>query len=602
VANLLDELRRRNVIRVALAYLAAAWLVAQSITVLADLIALPAWVGPATLVVLVAGFVVVVALAWMYELTGHGLKSEAEVRADPTLVRVPARYLDYLIIGLLTVALGYFIWESRFDSEIDTAEEFVSVAVLPFADLSSGHTQAWFAAGITDELMNALIRIPELRVAGRRSASRFDPGTQNLAEFAESVGVSHVLEGSVRTASDRVRVSAELVRAADGFNVWSQVFDERLTDIFEIQDRISEGVISGLRLHIRPSNRSLPGAESERGTDFASYESYLQGRYYLSRRTGPDLEKAINYFQESLRLESDRSKTHSGIASVYAFMPYYSQDRSLDETGKLARAHAESAIRLDARNAEAQSILGVIHMNVGRDWAKAKSALDRAYELAPGDADIINVYGDYFYMIGDYASAEKMEGAAATLEPLSATHQLELGLVYAFRGEFDKAIQQAELAIKLNSHLQNAWWQLCRSYIYSGDVDSASRELIENEVRLGPRYGARVRALLAARIGDHALLQSIAANEEQVFLESGGSPTVVAFLFALAGDDMSAAAYVERAFDSDDAILVSPIYFFLPEDWSGMSNLQEALSKPGLSELFELRRHYIATGTGRILN
>lgn len=602
MANLLAEFKRRNVIRAALAYLAAAWLIAQAVGVVGDLIALPAWVGPAVLIVLAVGFVVVVILAWMYELTGHGFKTEAEVRADPSLVRVPARYLEYLTIGLLTTALGYFIWESRFDSEAGTAGETISVAVLPFADLSPGSDQAWFSNGMADELMNALIRISELRVAGRRSVLSFDPASQSLAEFARSVGVSHVLEGTIRTANNRVRVSAQLVRAADGFNVWSQVFDEDLTDIFAIQDRISEGVMSGLRLHIRGSDQFLPAAVSERGTDFASYEAYLQGRYYLSRRTGPDLEKSIDYFEESLRIEPDRSKTHSGIASVYAFMPYYSQVRSLEEVGALAKSHATTAVRLDPGNAEAHSILGLIHMTAYRDWAKAESALALAYQYAPGDADIVNVYGDYFYAVGDYASAEEMEGTAAGLEPLSAIHQLELGLVYAFRGQYGKAIQQAELAIKLNGDLQNAWWQLCRSYIYSGDLHSARRVLHGNEAELGARYAARVRALLAAKEGDLEVPQSIAADEERAFLETGGSPAIVAFLFALAGDDVNAAAYVERAFDSNDAILISPMYFFLPEDWLSLGKLQEALNKPGLRELYDLRRRHVAAGTGRVLD
>jgi TolB-like protein/Tfp pilus assembly protein PilF len=601
VANLLGEFKRRNVIRVVLAYLAAAWLIAQFVTVLGDLITLPVWVGPAVLVVLAVGLVVVAALAWMFELTAEGLKTEAEVRADPSLDRVPARFLEYLTIGMLTVALGYFIWESRFHPEPATSDEAISVAVLPFKDLSPEGDQAWFATGMAEELMSSLIRIPELRVAGRRSVANFDPGRQTLAQFAEAVGVSHVLEGSVRTANNRVRVSAEFVRAADGFNVWSQVFDQELSDIFEIQDRISEGVINGLALHIAGSDGRLSAAVADRSTDFASYEAYLQGRYYLSRRTGADLEKAIAYFSESLRLEPDRSKTHSAIASAYAFMPYYAQVRTAGDIGALAKAHATTAIRVDPHNAEAHSILGYVHMNSDRDWAAAESAFARAYELGAGDADIVNLYGDYFYMVGDYATAEQMEGTAAMLEPLSAIHQLELGLVFAFRGKYEQAIQQAELAIKLNSDLQNAWWQLCRSYITSGDSDSATRVLRENEVALGARYAARVRALLAAEAGDIAMLQSIAIDEERVFLDEGGSPTIVAFLFALAGDDVTSAAYVERAFASNDAILVSPMYFFLPEDWDDLGKLQNALGKQGLRELYDLRRMYIEAGAGRVL-
>jgi len=269
--------------------------------------------------------------------------------------------------------------------------------------------------------------------------------------------------------------------------------------------------------------------------------------------------------------------------------------------GMLARSHAMAAIRLDQRNAEAHSILGLVHMYSDFDWKKAEAAFALAYEFGRGDAHVVNLYGDYFYVTGDYAAAEEMEGVAARLEPLSAVHQLELGLVYAFRGQYEKAIRQAGLAIELNSDLSNGWWQLCRSYIFSGDLTSATRVLQENEAALGARYAARVRALIAAREGDLAVLRSIAAGEEAVYLETGGSPTILAFLFALAQDDEKAATYVDRAVNQRDAILVSPMYFFLPEDWnSSLVKLQEALSKPGLDELYELRRRQVAAGTGRV--
>lgn len=600
MATLFEEFKRRNVIRAALAYLAAAWLVAQLITVLGDLVSLPAWVGAATLIVLASGFVVVVVLAWMYEWTGQGFKTEAEIRADPSLVRVPARYLDYLIIALLTVALGYFIWESRFEART-RAPGAISVAVLPFDDLSPDGGLAWFANGMADELMNALVRFPGLRVAGRRSASSFDPERQSLADFADSAGVSHVLEGSVRTAADRIRVSAQLVRAVDGFNVWSQVFDEDSSDVFDVQDRISTGVLNGLRLHVDDPGDRFSAAAKERNTDFKAYQAYLQGRYFLSRRTAQDLEQAAQYFGEALRLEPGLSSAHSALAAVYAFMPYYAQQRSLQEAGRLATTHAETAIRLDPGNAEAHSILGVVQMNFSREWARAQHSMARAFELSAGDAEIVNLYGDYFYNVGDYLSAEEMESTAAALEPLSAVHQLELGLVYDFRGQYEKAVQQAELAISLNRDLPNAWWQLCRSYLHAGRIDEAARQLRENPDRLGPRYAARVRALLAAHDGDQDLLRSIAAGEERSFLENGGSATTLAFLFALAGDDGAAARYIELAFESGDAILVSPMYFFLPEDWDGLPGLRRALDKPGLRELYELRRNYIASGAGRVL-
>jgi tetratricopeptide (TPR) repeat protein len=245
--------------------------------------------------------------------------------------------------------------------------------------------------------------------------------------------------------------------------------------------------------------------------------------------------------------------------------------------------------------------MGMVQMTFGRDWTRAKNSLARALELSAGDAQILNLYGDYFYLVGDYVSAVQMEGAAAALEPLSPIHQLELGLVYDFSGQYDRAIQQAKLAVALDGELPNAWWQLCRSYIHAGRSDLAEIEVREHGDKLGESYAARVRALIAAERGDRAILLATAEEMERRYLSTGGSPTIVAHHFALAAEDAKAAAYIRRAIDSNDAILVSPMYFFLPEDWPGLTALKDALGEAGLRELYDLRRHHISAGVGRVL-
>lgn len=593
-----EELKRRNVVRWAVAYLTAAWLLAQLVTVLGDLVDLPGWVGPVVLIVLGIGFIIVVTLAWFYDLTEQGLKTEAQIESDPLLIRVSGRYLDYAIIALLAVALSYFIWESRFRVEPELDVGITSVAVMPFDDLSPDRDQSWFAEGMTAELMNALVRIPALSIAGRRSVERFDASRQTLTEFAESIGVSHVLEGSVRTANGRVRVSAQLVRVADGFNVWSDVYDEQLTDVFAIQDRIAAGVIDGLQVHLLASNRPTSIALTEAGTDFDAYKPYLQGRYHLSRRSRDDLEQAIGYFEESLAADPDRSRTHSALAATYVVMPYYGVSDTGGALAAAARYHAEAALQSDSGNAEAYSILGMLYMIHDRDWSKARAAFEKAFELAPGSADIANLYGDFFYVIGDYESAEHMEGIAARLDPLSAVNQLELGLVFSFRMEFDKAIRQSELAIELDRDLPNAWWQLFRGNYLAGRLDVAARLIAENPDAFGPANSTEARALLAAREQRFTDVKAIADHAAN---QPGLGPTAMAKLYALAHDDHSAANYINLAYESRDAILVSPMYFFLPEDWQGMPEVKRALDKRDLNELFELRRGFIARGRGRLM-
>ena len=599
MTSLFEELKRRNVVRVAVAYLTAAWLIVQLISTLGDLVQLPDWAGPLLLIVLTIGFFVAIVLAWFYELTTQGLKAESEVESNPALRRIPARYFDFAIIALLALALGYFIWESRFQTAPGSTSEVITVAVMPFEDLSPAGDQQWFATGMTDELMTALVRIPLLRIAGRRSVQQFDPSTQSISEFADRIGVSHVLEGSIRTAGGRVRVSAQLVRVADGFNVWSDAYDEQLADVFSIQDRIADNVIDGLRVHLLAAERPVPIAVTEQNTDFEGYKLYLQGRFYLARRTKDDLEQAIRFLESALEKDDQRSRTHSALAAVYAVMPYYAASRSPAEMSGAARYHARQALALDDTNAEAHAILGVIHMTEDRDWTSAAAAFRRAYELAPGSVDVNNLYGDFHYMIGDYVAAEEREAAAARLDPLSAVNQLELGLVHAFRGEFDKAIRQAELAIELNRGLPNARWQRFRSTFLAGDISSARRILEEDNDVLGEVYAAEGRVMLAAHEQRYEDARTIAQELAASRGRAGVPATKLALMFALAQDDESAARFLERAYESGDAVLVSPMHFFLPEDWPNLPEVQSALDKPELNALFALRRSFIEAGTGR---
>ncbi len=583
--SLAEKLKQRKVVQWSLAYIAAAWIVAQVIEIVAGPWGIPAgWIRTLHLA-LVGGLPITIILSWFHGERGEQRIGIAEVAA--------------LAVVLLVTGIGFLVIDPVDERSAPVESGIMSVIVMPFEDLSPGGDQAWFAAGMTDELMNALVRVPNLEIVGRRTVATFDPETQDLNEFARKIGVSHILDGSVRTAGGRIRVSAQLVRIADSVNVWSDIFDERSADVFSIQDRISDAVIEGLKLHLGEDLRPSSLARAEQDTDFDAYRLYLQGRYNFSLRTAESLERAISNFQASLQVDSKRSRTHSALAAVYASMPYYSASHSPAELGLLALQHANLALQADADNAEALSVIGVLNMTRDKNWDGAGKAFRRAFELAPGSADIANLYGDYFYAIGDYESALRMEGTAARLDPLSAVNQLELGLVHSFRGEYEEAIRQAKLAIDLNSRLPNAWWQLFRAHFLSGDLEAARGLVANNAAELGDRFLAEARVLLAAQAGRIAEAHQVASAVASGPTGAEMSLTKLALLFALAGDDESAARHIERAFASGDAILISPMHFFLPEDWRGLPGVVAALDKPGLRELFELRRSFISRGVGR---
>jgi len=286
MGELFEELKRRNVFRVGVAYLVTAWIVAQVAELLVEAFEAPPWALKLFLGALALGFVISVVVAWVYELTPEGIKREVEIDRSESVVAHTGRKLDRLIIVALVVALGYFIWESRFRDDLgsgapdtqvaaEDAGEHArsgepgpageapapgpspqSVAVLPFLALSSGADDEFFADGLTEEILNALAQLPELLVTARTSAFHFKGRDIPVPEIAATLGVAHVVEGSVRRSGDRIRVTAQLIRAEDGFHLWSENYDRELADTFSVQDDIARNIAEALDVVLDDDKRA----------------------------------------------------------------------------------------------------------------------------------------------------------------------------------------------------------------------------------------------------------------------------------------------------------------------------------------------------------
>lgn len=592
------ELRERHVIKVGVAYLAIAWVLLQLVGEIGPILEAPQWLYKGLLGLLAAGFVVTLILSWIYEFTNKGIRRASEIVADTSLHSLGGRQLDFIVIGALVVALGYFIWESRF-SENDTARNTIeSVAVLPFRDMSANQDQAYFADGIAEELLTALSRIPNLRISGRTSSFAFRGEQQDIQYIAAKLGVSHILEGSIRTSGDDLRVTAQLIKGKDGFQVWAREFEGNLTDIFAVQDEISALVVSSLKLQMSGEVTALPTTN----TNAAAYSAYLLGRYNLAKRTSQSILTATDQFRLAISLDNAYSPAYSGLAKTLAVSPYYetTAGNSRDVAAEASSA-AEKAIALDPSNSEAYATLGLIRLIFERDWPGAEEMLMKATDLHPNDAGNVNLYGDFLYTVGDYIAARKFEVLAARLEPLSAAHQHELALVYALLGDFDNAINQERLATKLNPEFRNAWSSLGTILIQSGQHDEVQSLLESAPDLMGDFAAARLAIRFDLAIGNSESAVAAGLSLLQGPLANLGGYTNLAHIAALIGDDDTAAKWFELAYSEADPIAVSPLYFFLPEDWPDMPKLHRAMDKPDLVRLYERRRAYIADGTGRVL-
>jgi len=594
----IEELKRRNVVRVALAYLAVAWLVIQLVGEIGPILNFPEWLPKLILGMLGVGFLITVILAWIYEITDKGLKRTEEMDQDASLHSKYNRQLNYIVIGALALALSYFVWESRFSEQPASSKTLDSIAVLPFTDMSPGHDQEYFADGMAEELLGALSRIPGLKVTGRSSSFAFKNRDVDLRSIAGQLGVTHILEGSVRTSGNQLRVTAQLINAEDGFQVWSQEFDGELSDIFVVQDEISDQVVAGLKLHISSGGSSgLPRMATT--SNMQAYDEYLLGRYHLARRTPESILQAANAFEEAISADPGFSPAYSALAITLVVTPYYRGVESLPELAEQAREAALKAISLDEQNSEAFTALGYVSLGFDRDWATAAESLARAVELHPNDAVSANFYGDYLYAIGDYQQAEIYEKRAAELEPLSAANQHELALVYYLMGRMEDAIALERMAIELNPDFQNARSTLARLLLETGRHDELDKLMEEPGTTIGEHSEIWMNARLLIKQGNHDAALLEAEKLVQLTTEKGQSKVRAAMLFALLNKDVLAAELLEKAYVEGDPIVISPLYFFLPEDWTGLPRVQHALDKPDLVELYDLRRANISAGKGR---
>jgi len=317
MSSLFTELKRRNVVRVGIAYIVLGWVALQVGDILFDMFGTPDWVGKTLATLLLLGFPFACLFAWAFEMTPEGVKKTAEVDRSTSITHSTGRKLDFVIIGALVIALGYFVWERQ-----DTGDPSVeialdkSIAVLPFVNMSSDEEQEWFADGLTEEILNSLARTPDLLVASRTSSFQYKGQNTDISAIAAALGVAHILEGSVRRGGDRLRVTAQLIRAHDGFHLWSETFDREPKDVIEIQENVAFEIANALKTAMDPD--ALHKMVSSGTASVGAYEAYLEA-LALEGRTGESgavegWSKALAAYDRAVAIDDQFALAHWGRA------------------------------------------------------------------------------------------------------------------------------------------------------------------------------------------------------------------------------------------------------------------------------------------------
>ena len=444
MGRIFEELKRRNVIRVTAAYMVATWLVLQVADLVLENIAAPDWVMQVFMLMFALGFPLTLIFSWAYELTPEGLKRETDVDRDQSITGDTGRKLDMATIGMLVAVLLFVGYERSFVSEpgatapvVATARAENSIAVLAFDDLSPEGDQAYFARGLSEELLNVLAHVDNLKVAGRTSSFAFQGQNKDLREIGELLNVAHILEGSVRKAGNRIRVTAQLIKASDGFHVFSETYDRDLSDIFAVQDEIAQSISSALLSEIAGAE---PVANVTR-TDPAAYELYLLARQRIHSRDQGEMEEALNMLGRALEIDPKYAPAiaQKALATYLlsdAFGAYGDTPRS--EALPAAIELVEEALALDEQLAEAHAINGLL-LDDQLMFDESIVAVKRALELNPTMSDAAN------WLSNSYAATNRRREGREILEQIvkrDPTYPPALGnltMSYMRSADYDQA-------------------------------------------------------------------------------------------------------------------------------------------------------------------
>jgi TolB-like protein/Tfp pilus assembly protein PilF len=474
--NFFGELRRRNVYKVAVAYAIVGWLLVQIATQVFPFFEIPNWGVRLIVLAIVIGFPVALVIAWAFESTPQGIKrTEA---ADAVGQRSFGKTWIYIVVLGAVFSIGLF-FIGRYTARNSSSQSLnepppKSIAVLPFANLSRDPDNAYFAAGIQDEIITRLAKIADLKVISCTSTKRFKSSPDDVSAIAGQLGVANILEGSVQRTADKVRVNVQLIKGATDTHLWADTFDRKLTDIFAVESEIARTIAETLQAKLTGSEQHAIAARPTENTE--AYQLYLKGRFFWNKRTGQNLNKAAEYFNQAIAADPNYALAYVGLADAYVLMPLYGAGAPQDCYPK-AKAAAKKALELDDASAEAHTSLAQVYCYYDLDYPQAIREYQRAIELNPNYATAHQWYGSSgLAALGQFDQAIAEVKRAIELDPLSLVINTDLGNTYYRARRFDEAIDQMRKTLEMDPGFYYAHWNLGSALAAKGALKPAIEE------------------------------------------------------------------------------------------------------------------------------
>jgi TolB-like protein/Flp pilus assembly protein TadD len=475
-----SELKRRNVYKVAVAYAVVSWLLIQAASILFPTFDAPPWAMKILVLLIALGLPAALIFSWAFEITSEGIVRESEVEADKSITHHTGRKIIAVTIVLAVIATGLFIFQFiRGKSTSSVAPGTPtgtnkSIAVLPFDNLSRDPDNAYFCEGVQDEILTRLAKVADLKVISRTSTQQFKSAPNDLREIAKQLGVAHILEGSVQKASDQVRVNVQLVNALTDAHLWAETYDRKLTDIFTVETEIAKAIADTLQARLSGSEQHAIAARPTENTE--AHQLYLKGRFFWNKRTGTDLRKSIEYFEQAIAKDPNYALAYAGVADGYVLLPGYTGGSPRDCYPK-AKAAAKKALELDDTLAEAHTTLAIAIWSYEFDFTQANREFQRAIELNPNYATAHQQYGNItLSAVGRFDDAIAEGKRGVELDPLSLVINSDLGVDYLYARRYDEAIAQFRRTLELDPGYYFAYLMLGQAFEAKGDHDAAIAE------------------------------------------------------------------------------------------------------------------------------
>jgi TolB-like protein/Flp pilus assembly protein TadD len=581
--NFFGELRRRNVYKVAVAYIVGGWALSQGIAQVFPVFDVPNWAIRLVVLLIIIGLPVALVLAWAFEITPQGIKRTETADAMPQAGRQKNDAWIYVVVAGAVISIGLFFLgrytagnaASR-NNEAAAALPQKSIAVLPLVNESGDPKDEYFSDGLSEELIAALAQISGLKVIGRSSSFRFKGRKEEPKTIGEKLGVSTLLDGTVRKQGDRVRIVAELVNAADGIQLWTRTFDRELKDIFAVQEEIARAVAESLKVKLfgtqeNPSQIATNNVEA--------HNAYLQGHFHFLRRNVDDYRKAISYFDRAIQLDPNYALAYAERAEAWTMIGDLTGQRPTSYPK--ARSDAEKAVALAPALAEARAALGWVRFFGEWKFAEGLSELKRAKELSPTNPTANDLLARVIVYLGRIDEAERQAREAVELDPLSVSTQFNVARVLFIAGKLDEADAAGRKVAELQpSSSSSHRWQVLVA-VQRGDGETALREAqLEPDDAFRPFELALAYWIRGQREEADAALADLIAHAREGFAYQ------IAQVYAVRGEADKAFEWLQISFDDHDggtlSLSVDPLLRGLRDD-PRYKNLLAKLGLPAAS-------------------